>query len=66
MNRHSCALVVVEPTALQQRVVQPKTKRFNQVEIVTRVGTEPDQVPRVRRYLRVDQHDVHQPNGTPR
>jgi hypothetical protein len=36
------------------------------VEIVTRVGTEPDQVPRVRRYLRVDQHDVHQPNGTPR
>ena len=66
MNCHPRALVVVETAALEQRVVHPETKRFNQVQVIPRIGTEPDQVAGVRRDLRVDQHNVHQPNGTPR
>jgi hypothetical protein len=58
MHVHGGQLVVIQSGASHGLAVQMEAERFDQVQLAAGVRGEPDQVTRVRRNLRLEQHDV--------
>ena len=58
MHQHASPLVVVQPGTPQARIIQFEAQRPYQVECGPGVGSQADDIARVRRNFGRNQHDV--------
>ncbi len=59
MGPYRCQLVIVETRSLQQTVIKREAQGLDEIQAATRVGTQADDVARIRSDLRFDENNVH-------
>ena len=58
MALHTCPLMIIETGTAQALVIQLEPQRLDQMQAVTGVGTQPDDVAGIGRNLGLIEHDI--------